>query len=52
MKHFVTFVEPTEDIGKDESLSRLCEDFKRHIKELGEKKYHDLDNQFHSYVCS
>ena len=45
MKHFVTFVEPTEDIGKDESLSRLCEDFKRHIKELGEKKYHDLDNQ-------
>ena len=45
MTHFVTFVEPTENITKDESLKKLCEAFADHIKQLGNKKYHDLDNK-------
>ena len=45
MTYFVTFVEPTEDITKEQSLSKLCKAFESHIKKLGDKKYHDLDNK-------
>ncbi len=45
MTHFVTFVESTEDTSRDESLSKLCKAFEKHIKRLGDKKYHDLDNK-------
>lgn len=45
LKEFANMVESNDDEAKKRHLRKLCENFKKHIKDLGNKKYEELDNK-------